>query len=342
LTTTAVIQVKPGIGDVMWHLPFIRAIAAATAEGSITFLAPPTTHAAELLQAEGRIARTLYFQHGGSELQRGINMARLTALLRRERYRTVWILDRTLRPAIAAWLAGIPERIGLGLGSQRLFITNPGIDRQHYHKLPHGWLEALLAAMNVPNASTEPNLTLPPSVIETVGERYAGLPRPWIVVGVGASHPQKDWPDRYWQEFVARLRQTTAGTVFLIGGAANSDRAARLVASSAGAVAVNACDLTVLEAAALLRHGDLFVGTDSGPMNLATAVGTPAFAMFGSTPVLNHSRFIHPILPDHGPALAPDGMQRISPGSVMARLAAYLASGGVKANGATCLPQSSP
>jgi len=27
VTPFAVIQVKPGIGDVIWHLPFIRAIA---------------------------------------------------------------------------------------------------------------------------------------------------------------------------------------------------------------------------------------------------------------------------------------------------------------------------
>jgi heptosyltransferase II len=32
---TAVIQVKPGIGDVIWHLPFIRAIAAATPCGTV-------------------------------------------------------------------------------------------------------------------------------------------------------------------------------------------------------------------------------------------------------------------------------------------------------------------
>jgi heptosyltransferase-2 len=112
--------------------------------------------------------------------------------------------------------------------------------------------------------------------------------------------------------------------VFLIGGPANAERAARLIAGSSGAPAVNACDLAVVEAAALLRRGDVFVGTDSGPMNLAAAVGTPAFGMFGATPVLDHSKFIHAILPDDGPAPSPDGMRRITPGNVMARIAAYL------------------
>jgi heptosyltransferase-2 len=123
---SAVIQVKPGIGGVIWHLPFIRAIAAATPGGQVTFFAPPSSGAGELLQAEPAVAGTIYFQHFGSELQRGVNLIRLVALLRRQRLRSLWILDRTIRPALAAALAGIPARIGLGLGSQSLFITNRG------------------------------------------------------------------------------------------------------------------------------------------------------------------------------------------------------------------------
>jgi lipopolysaccharide heptosyltransferase II len=324
LTTTAVIQAKQGIGDVMWHLAFIRAIAAATPERKVAFLAPPTTHAAELLQAEPCIAQTLYFQHGGTQWRRGINTARLAGLLRRQRFRKVWILDRTLRPAIAALLAGIPARIGVGLGPQRLFITNTGIDHRHFHDMPTGWLTALLAATNVPLPSTEPDLTLPEPVVDAIGLRYAGLSRPWIVVGIGASHPDKDWPDQHWQALVQSLRQSPRGTVFLIGGAAHAARSTRLIAASAGAKAVNACDLTIVEAAALLQRADLFVGTDSGPMNLAAAVGTPAFGLFGSTPVLGYSKFIHAILPDHGRAPAPDGMRRISPEQVMKALAPHL------------------
>ena len=312
----------------MWHLAFIRAIAAATPERKVTFLAPPSTHAAELLQAEACIAQTLYFQHGGAQWRRAINTTRLAGLLRRQRFGTVWILDRTLRPAVAALLAGIPERIGLGLGTQRLFITNPGIDRRHFHDMPTDWLAALLAATKVPLPSTEPDLTLPEPVVRAIGERNAGMPRPWIVVGVGASHPDKDWPDPHWQALVQSLRQATPGTVFLIGGAANAGRAASLIAVSAGAKAVNACDLTILEATALLQHGDLFVGADSGPMNLAAAVGTPAFGLFGSTPVLRHSKFIRAILPDDGRGPAPDGMRRISPTNVMQRIAPYLSAPG--------------
>ncbi len=322
MTPSAIIQVKPGIGDVIWHLPFIRAIAATSPGGTVTFLAPPTSGAKELLANEPSVAATIYFEHGGSELRRGINMIRLTALLRRNRFRKIWILDRTLRPAVAARLAGIPERIGLGLGPQQMFITNPGIDRSHFHDQPIDWLKALMAATQVPLPATEPLLRLPDATLAAIGEKFAHHPRPWIVLGVGASHPSKDWPDGYWTEFIAALRGRIAGTLFLIGGSKNSARAQNLIANSNGAPAVNACDLGLIEAAALLHHADLFIGTDSGPMNLAVATATEAFALFGSTPVLTYSKFIHAIVPAGGSA--PDGMARILAAEVMEHVAPYL------------------
>ena len=323
MTSSAVIQVKPGIGDVIWHLPFIRAIAAASPGGAVTFLAPPTSGAKDLLAAEPGVAQTLYFEHGGSELRRGLNLLRLMALLRPRRFHSIWILDRTTRPALAARLAGIPERIGLGLGPQSLFITNPGIDQSHFHDHPIDWLRALMAAMKVPLASTEPDLRLPQAALASVAEKYKSSTRPWIALGIGASHPDKDWPDEHWAEFVSHLRGRGTGTIFLLGGPANVARAQNFIAGTAGAAAVNACDLALTEAAALLRQADLFVGPSSGPMNLAVAGGTDAFGLFGSTPVLTYSKLIHPIEPPGGQS--PDGMRRILPARVLECVAPFLA-----------------
>jgi heptosyltransferase-2 len=320
VTPVGVIQVKPGIGDVLWHLPFIRAIAAAAPGGQVTFFAPPTSAAKDLLAAEPSVATTVYFRHAGSELQRGLNLVRLVALLRRQRLQAIWLLDRTIRPALAARLAGIPERVGLGLGPQSAFITNPGIDQQHFHDHPIDWLRALMAAMKVPLPSTEPDLPLPPAVAATVERKFASLARPWLVVGIGASHPDKDWPDAAWRDFLRGLR--TPGSVFLIGGPANGARAEKFVLASGSRQIVNACDLSLIEAAALLRLADLFVGPSSGPLNLAAAGGTQAFGLFGSTPVLTYSKFIHAIVPEGGPR--PGGMARIVPKDVLERIAPYL------------------
>src|SRR6185436_18438376 len=113
------------------------------------------------------------------------------------------------------------------------------------------------------------------------------------------------------------------GTIFLIGGRANAPLAANLLESTAGAETINACDLKLSEAAALMKHADLFVGPNSGPMNIAAAVGTTAFGFFATNKVLTYSRHIHASLPDNG-QIGPDGMQRLSPHRVIERIGAYL------------------
>jgi heptosyltransferase-2 len=322
MSSTVIIQTKQGIGDSIWHLPFIRAIAAYAGE-SVTVLALPSTHARELYQAEPAVAQTLYFENRGSELIRGVQLIRLIRMLRGLACRTVWILDRSARPALAAMLAGIPDRFGVGFGRQRWFITNAGIDQRFYHAMPIEWLKALMEAMQIPCPTTEPNLVLPSALVAEIGARFAALTRPWIAVGLGASHPDKDWPDAHWIEFLDGLRRRS-GTIVLIGGQSQARRAASLIEQTTGAPAINACGLAIMESTALISHADIFIGPDSGPMNLAAAVGTHALGLFGATPVLGYSRFIHPILPDDGSTLASDGMRRISPGRVIAQLEQYL------------------
>jgi heptosyltransferase II len=322
VTPHAVIQPKPGIGDVIWHLPFIRAIAAVSPGGKVTFLAPPRSGARELLAAEPSVAETIYFEHSGSELRRGINLIRLVALLRRRHFRKLWILDRTIRPALAAFVAGIPERIGVGLTAQRWFISNPGIAQSHFHDFPIAWLVTLLRDMQVPLPTTEPNLRVPDETLAAIGKRFAACPRPWTVLGIGSSHPAKEWPTAYWQQLLTGLLGVGSGTLLLIGGAADWARAQDLIASTPGANIVNVCDLKLIEAAALLHHADLFIGNDSGPLNLAAATSTDAFGLFGVTPVLTYSKFIHPIVPEGGPA--PGGLQRISPAQVLEQVRPYL------------------
>jgi heptosyltransferase-2 len=326
VTPTVVIQSKQGIGDVIWHLPYVRAIAAASPGGKVVFLALPSTYAQDLLQAEPCIARTVYFESRGSELKRVLHQMRLVAALRRLHCDTAWFLDVTVRPAIAARLAGIPNRIGVGIGPQRWFITNRGVgDPAHRDDpYPFNWLDALMAQMNITIGASEPKLNLPSAPIEAVRRKFAAHVRPWVVLGLGGSHPLKEWPLASWVEFVAGLCGGFAGTIFLIGGATQATQAAELMARTAGAPVVDATGLSIIEAAALLREADLFVGPDSGPMNLAAAVGTPAFAMFGATRVLTYSKFIHPILPDDGGVPTLHGMARISAGNVLTRIAPYL------------------
>jgi heptosyltransferase II len=332
VASTVVIESKQGIGDVVWHLPYIRAIAAVSPGGKVIFLGLPSTHAQELLEAEPCVEQTFYFESRGSELQRLKHQLRLIALLRSLKCDTAWFLDRTMRPALASLLAGIPNRIGVGLGTQRWFITNPGIDRRRYESEVWAfvYLPALMQHMKVPVSGTEPDLKVPAAASAAVASLYGARPRPWIVLGLGASERPKDWSDAKWTAFIAGLRER-AGTIFLIGGPVQATRGEAFIAASGGANVVNACERKLMEAGALIRDADLYIGPDSGPMNIAAAVGTTAFGLFGMSKVLTYSRYIHPIEPDDGRGFRHDGMEHISPESVLARIAPYLADAKTKA-----------
>ena len=301
MTTFAVIQVKPGIGDTLWHLPFVRAIAAAAPGGQVTFLSPPSSLARELLVAEPSVSEVLYFAHGGNEIARGLNLLRLARLMRSRNFQRIYILDRTTRPAVAARLAGIPERIGIGLGAQRAWITNAGIDRAHFHAHPIGWLKQLMLSEGLDLRSTEPDLPIPANALVDIDTRFGHLPRPRLVLGLGASHPDKDWPDEHWRALLQGLARGSMGSVMIVGGASWRTRADRLIAES-GTNAINACELPIMSAAALIQRADLFAGADSGALNLAAAVGTEAYGLFGLTPALQYSRHIRVVRASDDPA----------------------------------------
>jgi len=73
------------------------------------------------------------------------------------------------------------------------------------------------------------------------------------------------------------------------------------------------------EAAALLSRCDLYVGNDTGMLNVAAAVGTRAIGLFGASPPLRHSRRIHVLEPEAG-----NGMCGIAPADVLERMQALM------------------
>jgi ADP-heptose:LPS heptosyltransferase len=123
----------------------------------------------------------------------------------------------------------------------------------------------------------------------TPAERQAGehhLPRldaPTIACCFGTKMQAKDWEPANWRQLVARLSGALHGwRLVVIGSADESERAEQCFAGWQGPV-VNLCGrMSPRESAAVLEKCMVFVGHDSGPMHLASAVGTPCVAIFSS------------------------------------------------------------
>lgn len=318
---TLVVQPLPGIGDAIWHLPHLRAIARATAAGRISLLTKPRSLADRLFQAEACIERVFWLRRDGGPHDGLAGIARLAALIRPYRFEVVWVLHQSARYALVAWLAGIPVRHGFGIGAQRWFLNQSGVlpaalAGAHPIEKATGLLE--LKGLKVGGGIAD--LAVAPQSRQRVLDRYGDLPQPWIAFGLGSSEPFKQWGEARFAELALRLGEAEACTIFLVGGSAEADMAQRIAETvrGRGGRVERAVGHPIDEIAALLALSRLYVGNDTGAMNLAAAVGTDAIGLFGASEPLVYSPRLHPLTPASG-----GGMTGISVGQVTAALGRF-------------------
>ena len=103
----------------------------------------------------------------------------------------------------------------------------------------------------------------------------------FIALAPGAAHATKRWPQEYFKELIQNVNRQFEKKIVLLGSAAEKEELSGLAPS---AQVVNfAGSLSLLESAAVLKRAKVLVTNDSGLMHMASAVKTPAIALFGST-----------------------------------------------------------
>jgi heptosyltransferase II len=310
----AVIHPHRGVGDLMWHVPFIRVIAEQTPGGQVTLITRSSTRADCLLAAESCIADVVYTPFSRGAGKRVCETWGLGRLLRRRGITTVWILDKISRPAIAAAFAGVSARHGFGFRSQRRWLTNRrGLPRglEKAHQIDK--LKAFLDMMGLPPADLVRPLTIVAAAADRVDDLFGYLPRPWVVLGTDASETSKMWPVESFSTFMRALTDASDATIFLQSGPSQTAFVRAVNDAAAPVAGIDVSMLNMAEIAALCARADLFIGNDSGPMNVAATMGTHVVALFGGSPPLSHTPFYHPIVPPAGMR----GMAAITPAIVL-------------------------
>lgn len=312
---TLVIQPLPGIGDMVWHLPHLQAIAQACPEGTVTVLTKRRSRADELFDGSAVVRRVLWLERAQSGDAPGrhdgaLGAWRLAADLRPHGFDTVWILHDSPRYALAALLARAPLRIGFGSGRQDRFLSDRRILPRADRHLPT--IEKATRLLGLHGLAVEPTPAYRPSpaAIARVLAEHGGRPRPWLGLGVGSSEPFKQWGAARFGELAVRFARTTGGTVFAIGGPA--ERAAvEAVGAAGGPAVVAAIGLPLGDAAALAQACDAVAGNDTGLLNLAAATGVPTVGLFGGSPPLTHYPNLTAIEPPGGARYRVDRMAEI-------------------------------
>jgi ADP-heptose:LPS heptosyltransferase len=189
------------------------------------------------------------------------------------------------KSSVTAWLSGAPRRIGMaGTYGRELsrWFNNELVEASGAHVIEQ--YLSLLRPLGIELPAVK--FDLPTRVAEAdYVERYlktSGLAgRRFAVLNPGAGWPSKIWPAERYGALARHLKDAHGvASVAAWGLKTELPLAETIVASSSGSAQL-APPTTMLQLAALCRRAALFAGSDTGPMHLAVAVGTPTISMHG-------------------------------------------------------------
>jgi predicted lipopolysaccharide heptosyltransferase III len=267
------------IGDVLLATPTVRAIKAARPDVRVTMMVNRGSE--DVLSGNPDLDEILVLDKGSLAAQ-----WRFIVGLRHRRFDTVIDLTDGDRSAFLSWISGAPVRIGFNdedrwRGRCYTEVVRPVADVRH--RIDRD-LEAL-KFIGIQAGSKDPQLWLTPEE-ENSGDQLLdqlGVQRSQsiVILQPAARYWFKAWPPERFAELADHLTFQYSCQV-LIGGSQQDIDLAQQIRQMAKSSLINmAGRTTIRQFAAIAKKSALFVGSDSGAMHIAAAVGTPMVALFG-------------------------------------------------------------
>lgn len=260
----------------LWHIPFLHAVAEKTPSKKITLLTKKQSKADEFLLADPLVEDILWVDSCKTLLS-------LARTLRPYHFQSVWILHQSWRYAAASLLAHIPNRYGYGIGLQKYFLNQkPLLSAAFHHENPAEKAREFFKARGQDIPPSPPFLS--GEAEDFISSKFSHFPKPWVILGIGASEENKKWPlDRY-RDLVKKLSDKMPGTFFVCGGPLDKEAATYVAKECLQAVSVT--DLNLMYMFTLISKASFYIGNDTSLLNVSCSFGILSLGLFGPTPPL--------------------------------------------------------
>lgn len=270
------------IGDTLLSTPVIKALRDAYPDAHIAMMISPYTK--EIVEGNPYLNEVIIYDK--DVRHKSWKASRLFARnLKEKRFDVAVILHPTNRVHLVTFFAGIPRRVGydykLGfLLTERIKHTKQ-FGRKHELEYNLDVVRALGIVPKDKNVYMPIKLESERWVDETLAHYGVTSADKLLAVHPGASCISKIWPVERFAEAADRLRQKYGFKVLIVGGPKDRD----ITHTLAEAMYEPGFDLggrtSISQLASLLKRCRLFISNDSGPVHIASAVGTPVIAIFG-------------------------------------------------------------
>jgi lipopolysaccharide heptosyltransferase II len=290
--TTRILLIRPDhLGDVLLTTPAIRALKAIYPQTEIHVLVGPW--AADVLETLEEIDLVLTVPFPGFTRGKRLRLGapyRYAVQTARRLRRIGYAQAVIFRPDHwwGAWLArltGIPVRIGYDDPDTSLFLTR-AIAKQHEHVVQQN-----LRLVEALTGNEIPAKTVPYTLRTTeLDHAYvSGYLTEWGVdtetrlfcIHPGSGTKVKQWEALKWAETADILSEQLSAQVIFTGSDNELGLIREIIAIMRTSATIMAGDTEIGQLAALYERALVVLGPDSGPLHVATAVGTPTVTLYG-------------------------------------------------------------
>ncbi len=284
------------IGDCILSVPVLNAIRRHFPKARIGWVVERA--AAQLI--EGHSALDDLFVVSKATFRSPGQLWTIARELRQWRPDTTIDLQGLTKSSLLAWLSGARRRLGLHRdqfdGREWSCVLNNCLYQPESSHIVERSLE-LLRLLGVNDSTIEYGLPEQDADANFALQTIASMPLAsrFAIINVGAGWVSKIWPSSRYASIAKHLGETWKMPSLVVWANEAERKAAEEVVASSDGFASLAPSTTLTQLASLIRCAALFVGSDTGPMHLSVAVGTPTVGMIGPMPVER----VGPVGPHH-------------------------------------------
>lgn len=286
------------LGDVTLLLPVIETLKRAAPQAHITWITGSTAY--PLLEGMPGIEFMVFDKSRGLraylDLRRRLKGRQFDALLAMQASWRANFIYPLISAAVKIGFDRLRARDG-----QWLF-TNRRIAFVREHLLDSFF--AFLAPLGIRERLLQWNLPLSEDDHSWAAARVPHDRGPVLAVNPGASKTEREWPVERIIEVIQAARQRWGVDVVLTGGPGARERASsRQISNAVSANITNLVGETSLkQLAAVLARVDCLLAPDTGPVHIASAVGTPVVGLYAvAPPQLSGPYLRHELIVDRYP-----------------------------------------
>ena len=269
------------LGDLIWQLPYIKAISEHHSQ-SVDLILREKTQAKNILKDVTHINFISYnnFRKG---IFYWIDVFKLIKIFLKNKYSHVYILDKVNKPAIAAKLSKIKNIIGPGIGNQKKWLTIDNVLNDADKNLNYSeQSQKILKLNNIKLNNLYPELEIN---LDRIKDQHQDiLPKgKKIAFGIDSFEDYKMWFEENFVELADLLYQKNLfDYIYLICGPEKSYLAQRIISLSDKKYFIDCSNKDLTGIITAIKHSDFFVGNNSGPLNLASALGVKSFGLIAN------------------------------------------------------------